>query len=209
MKIIIKNEIIENATWEFQDMEGEYFLTFTNDTLSHVAGICEDAKEIELYNDDELVGKWYVLELVFIKNMGDGKIIADFKASTISDAREKALTQSISDTEDVLLEVAGLVAEINSAQADTEGFLNQYKGRVEDTIQTFDNVADQFNERVNEQNKTIGQVQSLLNQIQDDLTAVQTALASMPQNVNERFSELDNRYNALADRVAMLENKEE
>ena len=209
MKIIIKNEIIENATWEFQDTEGEYFLTFTNDTLSHVASICEDAKEIELYNDDELVGKWYVLELVFIKNMGNGKIIADFKASTISEAREKALTQSISDTEEVLLEVANLVAEISTAQEDNESFLNQYKDRVEDTIHTFDNVSDQFNERVNEQNKIISQVQNLLSQIRDDLTAVQTATASMPQNVNERFSELDNRYNALADRVAMLENKEE
>lgn len=44
--------------------------------------------------------------------------------------------------------------------------------------------------------------------LRDTVVAIQTSIASMPQNVNERFTEISDRYNALADRVAVLENKE-
>ena len=204
MKVIIGNTEYNNVKWEATN-SGDCVLTLYSGTIGEIATVCSTASEVDVYENEELIGKWFVIEFVSIEK-GDEKIFVTFKASTLSKAKEQEIDENISNTEDVLLEVASLVAEISTAQEDAEEFLNQYKGRVENTIQSFDAASDQFNARVNEQNRTIEQTQSLLNQLQDALTAVQDAIAAMPQNVNERFHTIESTYNVLADRVAVLEN---
>lgn len=206
MKIVINNIAYENAKIENL---GEYgSLTIIVDgTVGEVSQNCNDASEIDVYNDsEELIAKYFILDFMMCEKM-ENRVRVTFKASTLSHSLEEEMRYNISNTEDILLELAGMVAEIDNAQNNTQEFMNQYKQRTDEVMQTFDNVTNRFDTRYNDQMQVIQQIQEYMGTLRDTVVAIQTSIASMPQNVNERFTEISDRYNALADRVAVLENK--
>lgn len=206
MNAKINNIDYQVIEWKPIDDSGVSSITMPGN-LRDIVEICSNATDIQLFSDeDELIGKYYIVEFISAEKKDEG-IKASFKLSTIVSTREYQIEKSVTDAEDILLEVANMVAEIGTLEENNEEYVNQYKKRVEDTIQSFESISNHFNDRVNEQTAMISQVQNLLNELQNNLVAAQNAIATMPQNVNERFYALENSYNALADRVAMLENR--
>lgn len=168
MKIQVNETTYNEATWSFDHERGTAALLLqTDDSLSTIAANFDGDDTIHAFDDnDNETGVWYVTQLLSITENWESHppeeprvVIVSVKATSLSTDAEQALGDSIDENMEAILELGGLIADMEEAHT-----------------------------RMNN---------------------LEARLDRIPKNISERFAEFDNLYNALADRVAMLENERE
>ena len=179
MKIRIGQVIIENADW--QVMDGKASIKF--ETEESYVGIAEtfdnENTQIELLDENEqIIGKWYAKGLVSI-GIESGIAMIIYNVSIIDSGKEAEFETGIDDANGALIELAEIIAEHDES--------------IEEINEKLDEMGSKIDEKVEQIEET------LVERIKD----VEDALS-------ERVTietQIDQRLNNLADRIALLENK--
>lgn len=168
MKIVVNETTYNDATWSFNHERGTAALLLkTDDSIGTIAANFDGDDTIRAYDDsDNETGVWYVTQLLSVTENWEShtpdeprEVIVSIKATSLSTEAEQALGDSIDENMEAILELGGLIADMEEAHT-----------------------------RMNN---------------------LEARLDRLPANVQAQIDELNNRYNALADRVAALENERE
>lgn len=166
MRITVNDTTFNDSTWTFNYERGEASLVIKTDmSISEIADAFDGDDTIRAYDDnDQVTGVWYVHSLMGIyenyesRTLGEPReVVVSIKASALTTEAEQALGNGIDENMEAILELAGLIAEMDDA-----------------------------NIRINN---------------------IEGILEGIPKDIVQRFEAIGNAYNALADRVARLENK--
>lgn len=166
MKITVNDITFNDSTWTFNYERGEASLIIKTDmSISEIATAFDGGDTIRAYDDnDQETGVWYVHSLLGIYENYEShtqeeprKVVVNINASALTTEAEQALGNGIDENMEAILELAGLIADMDDA-----------------------------NIRINN---------------------IEGVLEGIPKNIVQRFETIGNAYNALADRVARLENK--
>lgn len=162
MKISINKKTYNDSSWSFDHASGIAALILsTDETIAEVASTFNGDDTIHAYNDNDVeTGTWYVYQVTAVyerdKNEGSRAIIVNMKASALSTVAEEELGESIEENTEAIIELGGLIADMDDA-----------------------------NIRINN---------------------IEGVLEGIPKDITIHFGEIETLYNALADRVAQLEN---
>ncbi len=167
MKIKVNEKTYSNCTLSFNMERGEAVLIIqTDESIGSIAGIFDGKDTIRAFDDNNIeTGVWYVHQLVSIYENYESRtpespreVCVALKASALNTEAEAALGNSIDENMEAILELAGLISDMDEANIR----INNLEGIIE----------------------------------------------GIPKDIVDRFAAINNLYNALADRVAKLENKE-
>ena len=173
MRIVINKKEYEKARWNVVDNIGD--LEFVSEeTLAQILSEISGGEDVKVYNDDELMSTWYVKGVVGVEKK-DSIVTVKLEVSILDKNTEKELKKGIDDGEDAIIELAGIVSEME---------------------ETIDKHAEKIEKVIKDTSK-----------MNEDVNSVRNKVEAIPSDVLERFGALWTNYNALADRVAKLENK--
>lgn len=178
MLLKINNRTFENADWNV-DLSNGVLRAETDESVTEMIASIGDAEFIESYNEDILTGKWINRGIESIRKLdiGDGTMIMEIIFN---------LTTLSQDTELALQK--GIDESVDAIFE-----LGQIYSKLEEE---YTEVQNQFN-TIKEGNQRID---LLIKRLDEKVNAT-------PSGIVERFAEIDNRLNVLADRVATLENR--
>lgn len=212
MKVRINEIDYNNAEWIVDTNMGIGRLLFASDE-SIVAIITNlgEHNDIDVYDEeDTLLSRWYNSGVISVNALTDSegrKIEVLFKVSVLNENAETVLQNGIDESVDGIMELAELYSDLDTEHAETRRRIELYADSVQQISQDFDTKQKSNNEKFAEKNAQISELVNAINALRDDLTAVQAAIQDIPADILQRFAAIDSRYNALADRVAALENK--
>lgn len=166
MKITVNEKTYNDSTWMFNAERGEAALILkTNESISEVASAFDGNDTIHAFDDNDVeTGVWYVKSVISIYQNYEShtpeesrQVVVNIKATALTTEAEEALGSGIDENMEAIMELAGLIADMDDA-----------------------------NIRINN---------------------IEGILEGIPKNITEQFGNVSDWYNALADRVAALENK--
>ena len=192
MVIVINGYPYIDVTWEAE--RDRAVLTLKSDlTLAELEERFDVSAGtvIEQYNDDEeLIGKWYMHNLAEIgykkDESGSWDITAIFFVSSIALDKAEELADNIDESDAAIVELAELYTELEA---------------------TIDNVKDYVESEIEEVKADIENISARVNTCDENVLGVRTELSDATAGLISQISALSERLDALADRVARLENK--
>lgn len=212
MKIRINGHDFVGALWNVQDGKGTMYFE-TNESIATIISEIGVNSNIEVYNDEqELISTWYnscILSANEYKRDGiPNHIEITFAVSILSSNAEEVLNAAIEESVDGIFDLANYINELDTEHTETRRRIDLYSKTVTDVSDDFNTKHKDTNDKFELENQRIQELVASVNVLRDDITAVQASIDDIPKDIVNRFSELWNNYNALADRVARLENKE-
>lgn len=211
MKVSINGHDFEGAAWDVNAGVGVMRYATEESIVSIIQEVGEN-NSIEVYDEnDVMTAKWYnagIINANEIRNYNEPRRIEiAFNVSILDSNAEENLKNGIDESVDGIFELAELYSELDDAHTETRRRIDLYTQSVERVSKDFDTKQEDNNEKFAEKNAQISELVAAVNSLRDDLTAVQALIDDIPTDILERFAAIDSRYNALADRVAALENK--
>ena len=213
MKVRINEKDYEQAEWNVQNGVGR-FLYPTEDSIVTLLADIGEQNNIEVYDEnDVLVSLWYnagIANAFEIKspNPPTRVIEIDFYVSILNDNAEEILQNGIDESVDGIFELAEYISELDDEHAETRRRIDMYTESVNEIAHNFDVKQDDTDSKFVATNAQFAALAESISNMQIEITNLQNAISDIPNDIIQRFDALGSLYNALADRVAQLENKE-
>lgn len=212
MIIKINGHEFNDAQWNVQNGIG-FMLYKTNISIVDIISNIGEKNNIEVYDENEtLITVWYNSGIININenkdNNGDRYIEVHFGVSILDDNAEAVLQNGIDESVDGIFELAEYINGLDEEHTETRRRIDMYTESVQEVAKNFDNKHADTNEKFLIKDRQITDIVESISKLQTNLTAVQNAIEDIPNDIVKRFADLGNKYDALADRVARLENKE-
>lgn len=209
MILKINENTYEGIGWSINNNEATITLPIdssNNNNFNTIISEFINSSEIEIYNDDEqLISKWFTKEII-----GINKTITDYviiiSGNNLPQNINENLTERLTDTENALVELAGLVSQVELVNQSQISFVQQYREQVQASMNQAGAQMATIDTRFNETAQLIQQVEQMITPLQERETQLEDSILNIPKNVSERLEKLENDYNVLADRVATIEN---
>lgn len=211
MVLKINERVFENVEWNVDtDKIGKLRYASDEDIPTLISEI-GDAEYIEAYDGDILIGKWinHGIESVRKMDLGhDGTLIEIiFKLTTINQSAEVALQTGIDDSVNAVLELAGLYSSLEETYTQAKQRLDEISEESLRVSRDADQKSDDMNSKYNERVLEAQQFRERIGVLELAIARLDDRLSSLPSGIVERFAEIDNRLNVLADRIARIENR--
>lgn len=177
MTVVIGEYTFENATFETKDASA-VMVAPADQSISELEEILGEESTIEVYDGEELIGRYYNRELVSIAIAVAKEVrmaTVTFYASVLAIDIEQQLIDGIDDSDDAIIELAGLIA---MDEEDIDGLKDDVKD-----------------------------IQDEITRLQESVTSLSAKVSAIPKDLADTLVRIDNRLNNLADRVSDLENK--
>ena len=212
MKIVINGYNFENAEWEANAGVGR--MSFPSD--ESIPGIIEkigDASNIEIYDDhDILISVWYNTGILNIAEAKDyeGKRFIEiaFTVSILASNAEGVLQEYIDMSVDGIMDLADYISEIDTNHTETRRRIDMYTESVQDIARNFDQKYDDTNEKFATQEKEIGGIVEELSKLQVQMSKIGGMVDGIPKDLVKKLSAIWEVINAIADQIAIIENKQ-
>jgi hypothetical protein len=207
----INERVFENVEWNVDtDKIGKLRYASDEDIPMLISEI-GDAEYIESYEGDILLGKWinHGIESVRKMDLGqDGTLIEIiFKLTTINQSAEVALQTGIDDSVNAVLELARLYSSLEETYTQAKQRLDEIAEESLRVSRDADQKSDDMNSKYNERVLEAQQFGERIGALELAIARLNDRLATLPSGVVENFAAIDNRLNALADRIARIENR--
>lgn len=199
MKIIINDVAFENAEWNVENGTGK--LTFSSEkSITEILEEIGENQDVLVYDDQEtLTSKWNNRGVIGISAQ-KGKVSIDLNVSILDENTEEQLQTGIDESVDAIIELAEMVA-------DMEDEVSEISEDVAKAKEDIDKISEDMT-AVKSATETIPNIQENVTGLQTGVNNLRNRVDGIPNDIIERFTTLWTNYNALADRVARLENKE-
>jgi len=199
MKIIINGVEFENARWYVENGIGKMSFE-SDDSIIEILEEIGENQDVFVYDDEEtLVSKWNNYGVIGI-NAQNGRVSVDMNVSILDENTEEQLQTGIDESVDAIIELAEMIADI-------EGEVSEITGEIADVKEDVDKISEDIT-AVKNATEAIPNIQENVTGLQTGLNNLQNRMDGIPNDIIERFTAIWSNYNALADRVARLENKE-
>lgn len=178
MIVKINNYDFLDAGWSVYKGVGTLSLD-TDEPLLNILNLIAENNVIEIYDDEHmLISVWQNngFKSADSDTINDKRrVTIEFDVNVLSSNAEELIHKDINDNLNGIIELAGLIDNIDSS-----------------TMQ---------------HDKDIRQLQTQVEQDHNQLLELNSQMNLIPNDSGERFNALQAQYNALADRVASLENR--
>lgn len=215
MKIVINGVDFNNAKWDVEDGIGKMAI-YTNSTIAEIIDIVGENNNIDIYDDDNvLVSKWYNSGIIGInctKYQDKNYIEVRFSVSILDTNTEAQIQGDISESVDAIMELAEIISDMDSTVSSNSESITFLDKKIDKTVEDFntktDDIENDLKDKVKTIDNNISTVREKANKNENDIAELDSKVNGFPSNIIERFDALWASYNALADRVARLENKQ-
>lgn len=212
MTIKIGTITFDDALWSVNDKGYGELTVVTQESVGAFLTRIGDAEDIETYEDGLMTGKWFSHGVHsatrLVGNDEDGsKLRVEFVVTTINQSAEAALQSGIDGSVDGILELANLYSSLEEEHTETRRQLDQIREENLRISKDADQKSNSMDEKYRESAEQALQMDERIANIELSITRLQDAITAIPVDILDRFSAVDNRLNALADRIAELENR--
>lgn len=154
MYIKVNESIFNDAIWSFDHERGTAALLLkTNDSISSIAAIFDGNDTVKAYDDnDNETGIWYVTQLLSIYQNYESRtaeepreVVVSLKATSLSTEAEESINTSIEEANDALIELAGLIEDMEEANIEINKIKGVLDGIPKDIINRFTSMNNAYN----------------------------------------------------------------
>lgn len=206
MILKVNGNTYENVGWTINNNEGTITFPIGSINFNNVVSEFINSTEIEIYdNNMQLISKWYTKEIIGINKINTDYVII-ISGNNLPQDTSEDLTERLTDTENALVELAGMLSQVELVNQSQISFVQQYREQTQASMNQSSEQMATVNTRFNETLSLIQNVEHMIEPIQAKQTQLENSINSMPQNVNARLTKLENDYNTMADRIATIGN---
>lgn len=206
MILKINGNTYDGINWSINNNEGTITFPVNNNSFNNIVSEFINSPEIEIYdNNMQLISKWFTREIIGINRINTDYVII-ISGNNIPQDMNENLQERLTDTENALVELAGMLSQVELVNQSQISFVQQYREQTQASMNQSSEQMATVNTRFNETLSLIQNVEHMIEPIQAKQTQLENSINSMPQNVNARLTKLENDYNTMADRIATIGN---